>query len=284
MKRTAVIGPGRVGTALGMALDRAGYQIVAVVGRSRGGIDGFVRRLPAARPTTAAGASRQAELVVVCVGDDTLVDVVRQVAAADAVTEGSRWVHTSGGYGVDVLEPVRLAGAAVAACHPAQTFPDPDTGLAALPGTSWAVTADEANLGWARVLITDLRGSPVTVPAGSRTLYHAGLTVGSNATATVVTLARDLLLGAGVTDPAQFLGPLVTTSASNAARSGAAALTGPVRRGDAGTVARQLDELRTVMPEAVDAYLALSRLALRHARRAGLDDAAAGAVAAVLDE
>ena len=284
MKRTAVIGPGRVGTALGMGLDRAGYQIVAVAGRSQGRIDEFVRRLPGARPTTAAEAARHAELVVVCVGDDTLVDLVRHVAAADAVAEGSRWLHTSGGYGVDVLEPVRLAGAAVAACHPAQTFPDPDTGFAALPGTSWAVTADEANLGWARVLVTDLRGSPVTVPAGSRTLYHAGLTVGSNATATVVTLARDLLLGAGVTDPAQFLGPLVTTSASNAARSGAAALTGPVRRGDAGTVARQLDELRTVMPEAVDAYLALSRLALRHARRAGLDDALAGAVAAVLDE
>ncbi|CAN5550851.1 hypothetical protein BH24ACT14_BH24ACT14_14110 [soil metagenome] len=283
MRRVAVIGPGRVGTALGMALDRAGYRIVAVAGRSRQGSDDFVRRLPSARSMAAADAARGAELVLVCVGDDALVEVVRRVAAADAVAEGSRWVHTSGGYGTDVLEPVRLAGAAVAACHPAQTFPDPDTGLAALPGTSWAVTADEGDLGWARVLVTDLRGSPVTVDAGSRTLYHAGLTVGSNATATVVTLARDLLLGAGVTDPSQFLGPLVTTSASNAASRGAAALTGPVRRGDAGTVARQLDELRTVLPEAVEAYLALSRLALRHARRAGLGDEAAAAVAAVLD-
>ncbi|MDQ3343219.1 MAG: DUF2520 domain-containing protein [Actinomycetota bacterium] len=283
MRRVAVIGPGRVGTALAMALDRAGYRIVAVAGRSPQRSDDFVRRLPSARSMTAADASRDAELVVVCVGDDALAGVVRGVAAADAVVEGSRWVHTSGGYGVDVLEPVRLAGAAVAACHPAQTFPDPDTGLAALPGTSWAVTADEGDLGWARVLVTDLRGRPVTVDAGSRTLYHAGLTVGSNATATVVTLARDLLLGAGVTDPSQFLGPLVTTSASNAASSGAAALTGPVRRGDAGTVARQLDELRTVLPEAVEAYLALSRLALRHARRAGLDNDAAAAVAAVLD-
>ncbi|MDQ3537825.1 MAG: DUF2520 domain-containing protein [Actinomycetota bacterium] len=283
MKRTAVIGPGRVGTALGMALDRAGYRITAVAGRSSRSIDDFVGRLPSARPLPAADAARDAELVVVCVGDDALIEVVRHVAADGAVAEGSRWVHTSGGYGTDVLEPVRLAGAVVAACHPAQTFPDPDTGLAALPGTSWAVTADDADLGWARVLVTDLRGSPVTVAEGSRTLYHAGLTVGSNATATVVTLARDLLLGAGVTDPNQFLGPLVTTSASNAASSGAAALTGPVRRGDAGTVARQLDELRTVLPEAVEAYLALSRLALRHARRAGLDDEAARAVAAVLE-
>ena len=178
---------------------------------------------------------------------------------------------------------MQLAGAAVAACHPAQTFPDPDRGFAALPGISWAVTAGPNDLGWARVLVTDVGGRPVDVPGHARTLYHAGLTVGSNATATVVTLARDLLLGAGVDDPAAFLGPLVTTSAGNAADRGAAALTGPVRRGDAGTVARHLAELRTVMPEAVDAYLALSRLALGHARRAGLDPDKADAVGRELE-
>jgi predicted short-subunit dehydrogenase-like oxidoreductase (DUF2520 family) len=107
--------------------------------------------------------------------------------------------------------------------------------------------------------------------------------VGANATTSVVTMARDLLLGAGVRDPGAFLGPLVTTAASNAAERGAAALTGPVRRGDAGTVAAHLAELRAVLPEVVDAYTALSRLALAQARRAGLDDDAAAAIDAVLD-
>lgn len=283
MRRTAVIGPGRVGTALAMSLHDAGYEVTAVAGRGGDNLARFTRRVPSAAVLPAHEAARTAELVIVAVPDDVLPDVVAAVARDDGVAEGSRWVHVSGGFGTDVLRPVHLAGAAVAACHPAQTFPDPDTGRAALPGSSWAVTADESNIGWARVLVTDLRGTPVTVPARSRTLYHAGLTVGSNATATVVTLARDLLLGAGVEDPGAFLGPLVTTSATNAAGSGAAALTGPVRRGDAGTVAAHLAELRSAFPEAVDAYIALSRLTLGYARRAGLDEASVAAVSAALD-
>ena len=283
MRRTAVIGPGRVGTALGMALADAGYRVEAVAGRSEENLRQFAQRVPTATIRTPAEAAASAELVVVAVADDVLGEVGAGVARDDGVAEGSRWVHVSGGYGTEILRPVQLAGAAVAACHPAQTFPDPDRGRASLPGSSWAVTAEEQNLGWARVLVTDLRGTPVTVPARSRTLYHAGLTVGSNATATVVTLARDLLLGAGIEDPGAFLGPLVTTTAANAASAGAAALTGPVRRGDAGTVAAHLEELRETLPEAVDAYLALSRLALGYARRAGLDPDAADAVAATLD-
>ncbi|MPZ71800.1 MAG: DUF2520 domain-containing protein [Nitriliruptorales bacterium] len=283
MKRTAVIGPGRVGTALGMALAQAGYDVFAVADQDRRGVDSFVQRVPTARPLAAVDASRDAELVIVAVPDDALADLVAAVARDDGVAEGSRWVHVSGGYGTDVLRPAHLAGAAVAACHPAQTFPDAETGFAALPGCSWAVTAQEQDLGWARVLVTDLRGRPVAVPAGSRTLYHAGLAVGSNATVTVVALARDLLLGAGIENPGDFLGPLVTTSAANAASSGAAALTGPVRRGDAGTVAAHLEELRGALPEAVDAYLAVARLALGYARRSGLDEQQAAAVARVLD-
>lgn len=282
MTRVAVIGPGRVGTALAMALPASAYRVVAVAGRGRASLEAFAARLggvAVAAPEVAAGA---ADLVLVCVPDDALADVVRAVAGADGVRPGSRWVHVSGGHGVGVLRPVRLAGAAVAACHPAHSFPDPDTGLAGLPGAAWAVTAGEADLEWARLLVTHLRGRPVTVGEQARALYHAGLTLGSNATAAVVTLARDLLLGAGVDDPAAFLDPLVTASARNAANRGVGALTGPVRRGDAGTVARHLAELRQVMPEAVDAYVATARLALRHARRAGLDQHGVDAVAEVL--
>lgn len=282
MRRTAIIGPGRVGTALGLALDAAGYPVVAVAGRGQPALDEFCRRLPSAAQQPAATAARDAELVVVCVPDDALVDVVRRVARDDGVAEGSRWVHVAGGFGVDVLRPARCAGARVAACHPAQTFPDPDRGVANLPGTTWAVTADEADLGWARVLVTDLRGRPVTVTGHNRLLYHTGLVVGANATSTVVTLARELLHGAGVRDPAAFLRSLATAAAGNAAEHGAEVLTGPVRRGDADMVARQLDELQIAMPEAVDAYVEVARLALRYARRAGLEEAAADAVATVL--
>lgn len=285
MIRVAVIGPGRVGTALALALPRPAYRVTAVAGRGQAALSAFITRLPDAAMTPLAEVAANVDLVLVCVPDDALAQVVRAVAKADGVRASSRWVHTSGGYGTEPLRPARLAGAAVAACHPAMTFPDPDRGLQRLPGASWAVTADsERDLAWARMLVADLGGKPVIVPGHARALYQAGLAMGSNATVAVVALARDLLLGAGIRDPDEFLGPLATASAAGAAERGALALTGPVRRGDAGMVTRHLHELRAVMPEAVEAYVALSRLALRYARRAGLDDEAADRMAAVLED
>lgn len=283
MRRVAVIGPGRVGTAVAMGLDHAGYDVAAVAGRGREALRGFTERVPTATILPAAEAARTAELVVVSVPDDSLAEVVRELARDDAVAEGSRWVHVSGAAGVEPLRPAELAGASVAACHPAQTFPDPDSGMVNLPGTAWAVTADEADLPWARVLVTDLRGVAVTVPSGARGLYHTGLSLGANGASTVVALARDLLRGAGVDVPERFLDPLVRAATTGAAHEGAAALTGPVRRGDADTVAAHLAELRTAMPEGVDAYLVLARVALGQARRAGLAPELADAVQAVLD-
>lgn len=282
MTRVAVIGPGRVGTTLALALPAPAYRVVAVAGRGRPALETFAARLPGALVDSPEAAARRADLVLVCVPDDALAGVVRAVARADGVRQGSRWVHVSGGAGTEVLRPARLAGAAVAACHPAHTFPEPDAALTGLPGTAWAVTAAPPDLPWARRLVTDLGGRPVAVDERARALYHAGLALGSNATAAVVTLARELLLGAGIAQPEAFLSPLAEASVRGAAARGAAALTGPVRRGDAGTVARHLVELAQVMPEALEPYLALSRLALRHARLAGLDPQAARAVADTL--
>ncbi len=283
-ERVAIVGPGRVGTALASALPAARYRVVAVAGRGPSALADFRARVPDAVETSPTLAAADADLVLLCVSDDALTDVVRAVARDDGVRTGSRWVHVAGGFGLAPLHPARLAGAKVAACHPAQTFPSPDDGRARLPGAAWAVTADSRDHGWAERLVADLGGRPVRVPDSARLLYHTALTVGSNATAAVVALARDLLAAAGIADPHPFLGPLSTASAAGAAEHGAAALTGPVRRGDAGTVAAHLQELAVVMPEAVDAYRALARLTLSYARRAGLDDVSTAAVAAVLDD
>lgn len=284
MTRVAVIGPGRVGTALGLALRGAGYEVVAVAGRGRPSIEEFARRVPGAEPQSAVEAGRAGELVLLCVPDDALADLVRELARRDAVAEGSRWVHVAGGHGLDALRFARLAGARTAACHPAQAFPDADSGLAALPGCAWAVTVGGADREWAHRLVGDLGGHPVDVADHARTLYHAGLAMGANATAAVVSMARDLLVGAGIPTPEMFLRPLAEAAARHAAERGPAALTGPVRRGDAGTVHAHLDELRAVLPDDAEAYVALSRLALRHARRAGLDSTLAEGIESVLDE
>ena len=282
--RTAVLGPGRVGTALAMALPPELYRVVAVAGRGRAALARFLAAVPGAAERGAVDAAREADFVLLAVPDDALVPLVRDLAAAGAVRAGAAWVHTAGGHGLAALEPARLAGARVAACHPAQTFPDPETGRASLPGTAWAVTAAAGDLGWARSLVHALGGVPVEVAEANRALYHAGLVVGANGASSVVAQARELLLGAGVPDPEAFLAPLVVAAVRNAAGRGVAALTGPVRRGDTGTLQRHVAELRRAMPEAVEAYLALARLALAQARRAGLEPARADAVEALLRE
>lgn len=283
-RQVVVIGPGRVGLALALGLADAGYRIAGFVGRGERQRREAQRRFPDARVTTDHGLARQGGLIVVAVGDDDLEGVVREAALGESVEPGSRWVHASGRYGLDALRGARAAGARTAAIHPAQTFPDPDTGHRSLPGTAWAVTADPGDIGWARVLVTDLRGSPFGVRGDMRTLYHAGLTVGSNATASVVTLAGDLLRGAGIDEPEAFLAPLVRASSDNATARGAEAITGPVRRGDARTVAAHLAELDRDWPEAAAAYRSLARLLLAQSRRAGLDSELADRVAEALGD
>lgn len=282
--QVSVIGPGRVGTALAMALPRELYRVYGVAGRSRAAVDRFLAAVPGAVERSAEEAARESDIVLLAVPDDALVPLVRSLVVADVVRPGGVWLHTAGGHGLAALEPARLAGARVAACHPAQTFPDPETGRAALPGTAWAVTAPTDTLPWARGFVHALGGTPVEVAEVNRTLYHAGLVMGANGASAVVAQARELLLGAGVEDPEAFLGPLVGAAVRNAAGRGVAALTGPVRRGDVGTVGAHLAELRRVLPEAVEAYVALARLASAQARRAGLDETRAAAVERLLDE
>jgi predicted short-subunit dehydrogenase-like oxidoreductase (DUF2520 family) len=282
-RRVGVIGPGRVGTLLTVALARAGWRPVAIAGGTAAARDHVASLVAGCRPhATPAGAIEGVDLVVVATPDDVVGEVVTDLARADALREGQQLVHVAGSQGLAPLRRAALAGASVAACHPAMTVPtgaeDPDL----LVGTAWAVTAAPADLRWARDLVVDLGGDPHEVRDDVRGLYHAGLAVGSNAVGAAVVVARQLLLAARVDDPAAFLGPLVERSVANAVRSGASALTGPVVRGDTGTIANHLAALESDVPDLADAYRALTRVLLDRVR-AQLSPAAAAELDALLD-
>jgi predicted short-subunit dehydrogenase-like oxidoreductase (DUF2520 family) len=282
-RRVAVIGPGRVGTLLTVALARAGWRPVAIAGGSAAARDRVASLVAGCRPHgTPTGAVADADLVVVATPDDAVAEVVTDLAQADVLREAQRVVHVAGSQGLAPLRRAALAGATVAACHPAMTVPtgaeDPDL----LVGTAWAVTAAAADLGWARDLVVDLGGDPHDVPDDVRGLYHAGLAIGSNAVGAAVVVARQLLLAARVDDPAAFLGPLVERSVANALRDGASALTGPVVRGDVGTVAGHLDALAADVPDLLVAYRDLTRVLLGRVR-AELSPQAAAELDALLD-
>lgn len=284
-RAVAVIGPGRVGTTLAAGLTRAGHRVVAVAGGSDDARARFVAAIAGARPHgTPAEAARAADLVLVTTPDDAVEEVVTAIAVADAVGDGDLVVHVAGAHGLAPLRRATLAGAGVAACHPAQTVPaplggpDPD----ALVGAAWAVTADPADRGWAHELVVQLGGEPHDVADGDRGLYHAALAVGSNAVAAATAVARQLLLGARVEDPAAFLRPLVAASTANVLRDGASAITGPVARGDVGTVVAHLTVLDRDLPHLADDYRRLTRVVLDQVRPS-LSPAAADAIQAALD-
>jgi predicted short-subunit dehydrogenase-like oxidoreductase (DUF2520 family) len=269
MTDVAIIGPGRVGTLLATAAVRARWRVVAVAGGSVASRQALVDRVAGARSyEDPVDAVRAADLVLFTVPDDAIEPSVSALAVADAFADGQRVVHVAGSRGLGALRRAALSGARVAACHPAMTVPTGATDPAVLDGVAWAVTASPANRGWARELVGDLGGDPFDVADEVRTLYHAALAVGSNAVGAAVVTARRLLLAARVERPEAFLGPLVRASVANAAVSGASALTGPIVRGDLGTVAHHLEAIDADLPELSDAYRYLALATLEPVRTA----------------
>jgi predicted short-subunit dehydrogenase-like oxidoreductase (DUF2520 family) len=151
--------------------------------------------------------------------------------------------------------------------HPAMTFTGDPADLDRLAGTSFGVTTAHPDA--ARALVAELRGESVQIAEADRPLYHAALVVGANYLVTLVNEAADLLARAGVPEPDRVLSPLLHAALDNALRSGDAALTGPVSRGDAGTVAGHLEVLGERVPDAVPGYAAMARLTAGRALAAG---------------
>lgn len=280
--RVAIVGPGRVGTVLAAALARVGHTVVATGGGGVAARARFRTRFPtAATFADPAAATPEADLVVIATPDDAVEPVVSALARADAVGDGQRVVHVAGSLGLAPLRRAHLAGARVAACHPAQTVPSAAAAADVLLGVAWAVTAAPDDRGWARDLVTQVGGLPHEVADDRRALYHAGLVVGSNVVGAAVSVARQLLRAASIGDPAAFLASLAHPSVDNVLADGAAAITGPVVRADVGTLRRHLDGLDADAPTLAAAYRTLSAVVLGQVRPS-LDPEQAKAVEAAL--
>jgi predicted short-subunit dehydrogenase-like oxidoreductase (DUF2520 family) len=278
-----VVGVGRVGSALAVALGRAGHRVVAVSGVSDASRRRAADRLPNADVLPADEVVRAADLVLLTVPDDALAAVVEGLAAVGAFRPGQLVAHTSGRHGLDVLDPATRNGALPLALHPVMTFAGGAEDVERLHGTSFGVTAPEPLRAVGEALVVEMGGEPVWVPEESRVLYHAALAWVSNNLVTLVTTAADLLKQTGAERPDLLLAPLLGAALDNALRRGDQALTGPVARGDAGTVAAHLDALRANAPEVVPAYVALARLTADRALRDGrLDPQRAEALLDVL--
>ncbi|MFG2063387.1 Rossmann-like and DUF2520 domain-containing protein [Micromonospora sp. NPDC048871] len=280
-----VIGAGRVGATLGAALTAAGHRVVATTGSSGASQARVALLLPTVSRRRACEVARAAtDLLLIAVPDDALAGVVADLAAQGALRPGQVVAHTSGAHGLGVLAPAAAVGARPLALHPAMTFTGTPDDLSRLPGISYGVTAPADLRPLAARLVADLGGVPEWIGESDRPLYHAALAHGANHLVTLVNEAADRLRDAGVTQPEKVLAPLLRAALENALRLGDDALTGPVARGDAGTVARHLTQLAAIAPESVEAYLALARRTADRAVAAGrLRPAEAQPLLGVLD-
>lgn len=221
----SIVGLGRVGGSIAAALKREGYTI------------------------TASG-----DVTIVAVPDEAIPSVASQIASSCA---GRLVVHTSGGTSVQALAPVRDAGGRIGSMHPLQTIPRPDPD--ALRGAAVAITCDDADRPLLEQIARDWGGRPFALADEAKPRYHAAAVFASNYVVTCIWAACALLESAGVRDGASLLAPLAETSWRNAVALGpAAALTGPVVRGDMDTVRRHEQALGDgPMREAYSAMAAL---------------------------
>ncbi|NEB81754.1 DUF2520 domain-containing protein [Streptomyces sp. SID14478] len=265
-----VVGAGRVGPALAASLQLAGHRPVAVSGVSEASVRRAAALLPDVPLVPPAEVLARAELVLLTVPDDVLPSLVEGFVETGSIRPGQLLVHTSGRYGTKVLDPALRAGALPLALHPAMTFTGTAIDVQRLAGCSFGVTAPEELRLAAQALVIEMGGEPEWIAEESRPLYHAALALGANHLVTLVAEAMELLRDAGVTAPDRMLGPLLGAALDNALRSGDAALTGPVARGDAGTVAAHVAELRKHAPGTVAGYLAMARATADRALAHGL--------------
>jgi predicted short-subunit dehydrogenase-like oxidoreductase (DUF2520 family) len=278
-----VIGTGRVGAVLGAALLRAGHDVIAVSAVSAGSLRRAAELLPGVPVVAADEVPRDADLVLLAVPDDALADLVTGLAATGAFRAGQLLAHTSGLHGMAVLDPATRCGALPLALHPVLPFTGTEVDLARLAGASFGVTSPDPLRPIAESLVVEMGGEPVWLADELRPLWHAALAHGSNHLVTLVASAADLLRQAGVDEPGRVLAPLLGAALDGSLRSGDAVLTGPVARGDAGTVRVHLQVLAAAAPEVLPAYVAMARLTADRALAAGrLDPHAAGALLEVL--
>jgi predicted short-subunit dehydrogenase-like oxidoreductase (DUF2520 family) len=272
-----LVGTGRLGPVLALALRRAGHRLVAATNGRRACVLGDVALLPGDE------VARRSGLLLLCVPDDTLPALAAGLADTAAVRPGTLVVHTSGRHGLAVLDPIRAAGGLPMALHPAMTFTGASDDLHRLAGVTFAVTTPPQLRAAGEALVVEMGGEPVWVSDEERVRYHAALSHASNHLVTLVAQASELLGQAGVEDPARLFGPLLGAALDNVLRRGPLALTGPVVRGDVETVAAHLAVLHG--SPAAPAYRVMARASADLALASGaLRPEQAGALLDVLAE
>jgi predicted short-subunit dehydrogenase-like oxidoreductase (DUF2520 family) len=261
--KVAIVGAGVLGTALGILLARAGYTVVAVSSRTRRSSEIAVGLIGQGEVIGDPGmAAMGADVVLLAVPDRAIPSVAIQVASGGALRRGAVVAHLAGGLPAQVLAGVVAAGGTRGSLHPLQSFADVDVAVRLIPETFFFLEGDPEAVEVLRSLVIALEGRPVSLPAGSKAVYHAGASVASNFLVALMDFARELLVRSGVPPDVALpaLLPLAKGTLANLEAVGLPkALTGPIARGDIGTVRSHVRSLGELPGDLIRIYRALGR-------------------------
>jgi predicted short-subunit dehydrogenase-like oxidoreductase (DUF2520 family) len=257
----AIVGCGRVGSAIGKLLSDAGYQISGVA----------TSNLETAQRAAEVTGSRShsdsppeiaavGEVVFITTPDDLIESVCVEISGQGGFQEGAVVIHCSGALSSAVLASARECGAKVATLHPLQSFASVDQAVSLMPGSFCTIEGDENALSVVCKIVEDLEGVVMEITAEKKTLYHAAAVAASNYLVTLIHLALELDHAAGLSGDTALhaLLPLIKGTLDNIDKKGTAgALTGPIARGDVATVSAHLKAIEKDTPKLLPLYQCL---------------------------
>ena len=253
----AIIGLGKVGTAVGHLLRNAGYEIAAVADRSPGAIERGVPYTGGIVSKDPLHAALSAGAIFITTPDDLIRPLCDEIAEGGGFGPGKRVVHMSGAGGLDLLESARASGAQIASIHPLQSFVDIEGVISSIPGSAFSITAEGEMRNWAVRVATDLGGIPFFVSDEDKPLYHTAACMASNYLVALMNIVEGIYrqMGMGEKEALRSFWPLVQGTIRNIEEKGTEkSLTGPIARGDIGTIRRHLTVIGKKAPRLLALY------------------------------
>jgi predicted short-subunit dehydrogenase-like oxidoreductase (DUF2520 family) len=259
MLKVGFIGAGTVGTALAVLLSRKGYRVAGIASRSRTSAENLAKAVDSCRVLDSnQNVADTAELVFITTPDDTIAAIASQVNWR----QGQSVVHCSGADSTDILEPARKSGAMVGGFHPLQTFAGVNQAMENIPGSTFAVEAEKPLLTTLKDMADTLGGYCIELKASDKVAYHAAAVFACNYLVTLVKLATDLWQTFSIPpdQATRALLPLIRGTLHNIESIGIPqCLTGPIARGDTGTINKHLKTLKEKAPALLSPYKELGR-------------------------
>ncbi len=277
-KTVAIIGAGRVGSAVGFLLNKAGYSVAGVAARTLASAEKAAAFIGAGIPTAdAVQAASQADIVFITTPDRVIKSIGETLAAGGRLKAGSMIVHTSGAHTLDLLDAVKACGSHRAVLHPLQSLASREEGVRNLPGSYFRIEADPGAVETAQSLVRALGGIELAMPkwksdSESAALYHAGAVAVSNYFVALIDYGLKFYeaLGADKKEALKAVLPLIRGTLHNMETLGIPdALTGPIMRGDVETVRQHLAAMRGRTPHLVGLYRSLAQQTVAVAKEKG---------------